>query len=299
MRRGAIAAALCVALAACSVVSRPQVGGTGPAPPSATVADRGGPQPAVAEAEAERIARRYLEVAGEADLRRDQRLLAQVEGGTALAVHSALYRILPRPGRIPGDVTDRFLIPKFTGYPRWFVAEGRGHAAVFVRRSPGAPWLVRHRVTLQGPLPRVKRDRDGYAVQPREVPDPAVDHAQLITRGGCGDLCTALRRHHRLFAGARWRARVQIRPGQERYALRTADGGSLVWYFLDHSFTAVRGEGGHPVTMEQEAARMLGVAELTRRMDWRSSYQAVAHAGRGRTLWLGLELPGWVSVTGR
>jgi hypothetical protein len=129
------------------------------------------------------------------------------------------------------------------------------------------------------------------------------------TTGRTGDdpLARALWAGERLFAGAGWTAGQKAAPYGRSYALRSADGGAVVWYVLRYDFTAVNTGGRYEITLADEAARLLGASSVRRRLTWRALYQSAAYVppatatpagtATGERV-LGVSLPGWVRVTG-
>ncbi|WP_019629202.1 hypothetical protein [Actinomadura atramentaria] len=234
------------------------------------------PDPAIDRAEAERVLARYGAIARHASATLDGTGLAAVESGPQLMMDLAALTRLRAAGRRPAPVDLRratYYIPRVSGYPRWFtvgaLSRGPGgtvrHALLFAKDRPGAAWLL-----AADPLPaadvldRVALDAHGYAtaVPPTSTGYPVAParlgaaHAALLTGGpgapGAAVLATgpdAVRAHRAVLAGQaalrRRGVRLTTRFVPDRtpaYALRTADGGALVWYVLrrHESYRAAR-----------------------------------------------------------
>ncbi|MFR9794814.1 hypothetical protein ACL02U_02775 [Streptomyces sp. MS06] len=160
----------------------------------------------------------------------------------------------------PLELTDaKFTVPKKAGWPRWFLADtkaNKGAAArwllVFVRHDLDEPWRVAY-LTLVAPgaVPAFRKDADGwaetvpvqsagFAVRPDELSRKYVHYL----RDGGGVFADGTHT-------SRWRAereRRATRPGlvtqyidepvadgdYAPLALRTADGGALVFFTTRH-----------------------------------------------------------------
>lgn len=165
-----------------------------------------------------------------------------------------------------------FYIPRLSGYPRWFVVDTisqeparRGkptdkdanlvrHALMFAQDKADASWLLTADPYPAGtPLSSIAMDKDGYAVAVRPEAKLAVTpgglgtaHASLLTNGPQTAVAKAvapgpqtsqaydgLRQATDQFKGigVTLTSRFAPHPGPVR-ALRTTDGGALVWYAL-------------------------------------------------------------------
>src|SRR5690606_15947889 len=171
-----------------------------------------------------------------------------------------------------------FAIPRIKGYPKWFAAGAvragmTGDVAIFVQNRRGAPWRVHHLAYLTHPMPELTRDAEGY-VSAAEPGDVAARQADALQRaigqpaapappadGAPADPAAALtaarRQTLRLFTDHAWTARYQTATRGRSFALRTTDGGTVVWYVLTHDFRASNGTGRFEITLSDEAARML------------------------------------------
>jgi hypothetical protein len=208
----------------------------------------------------------------QADAARDPRILAGVEGGAALATDTARYRVSARLHprrhgvRPPWTSPNGLFVPRFTRYPLWFVAmvrdTGRSTraAAVVARASVTTPW----RIVLSPQLPATTRLPAVRTVRGGQVAVPMTDRAGLAHSPAatvdryCAVLADArsrfagdfsgdsfIRQVHRVQSGAGIRrvSRLWARmPGG--YALRTADGGALV-------FASIRGQDHYRIGPRQ------------------------------------------------
>ncbi|MET9912908.1 hypothetical protein ABZZ74_40085 [Streptomyces sp. NPDC006476] len=160
------------------------------------------------------------------------------------------------PAHTPLELTNAtFIIPKKAGWPRWFVAEAKGNKGgnlhwllVFTRGSLAEPFQVAYLTLITpGSLPRIRTDKEGWA---QAVP---ADSAQLaVAPQDMSRTYTAyLKNGGKTFADgphtSGWRAdraKDAKKPGlvtqyidepltsgdYAPLALRTADGGALVFF---------------------------------------------------------------------
>ncbi|MFJ9628350.1 hypothetical protein ACIQPR_28715 [Streptomyces sp. NPDC091280] len=155
----------------------------------------------------------------------------------------------------PLELTDaKFTIPKKAGWPRWFLADAAGNKGgssrwllVFTRNDLSEPWQVAY-LTLLAPsaVPKFKTDKDGWAeAVPADSAELAVAPGDLSKR-----YASYLKSGGTDFADgphtSAWRADREkaTKPGlavqfldepltagdYAPVALRTADGGALVFY---------------------------------------------------------------------
>lgn len=299
---------LAALLAACSSEEVPERDRTSATP--------GVSPPATTPGTADKLLRRYL--AGWRDASAET--LGRLEGGAARAVHAAQLRYTQASApRLAAE----FAIPRLTGYPKWFAAGAvrpgmTGEVALFVKSRKGAAWRVHHLAYLTHPMPELARDAEGY-VTAAEPGDLAERQAKALARdlgvpgaaeaAAAGEaprprdpataLRDALRQNARLFTGYAWTVRHQAAPQGRSYALRTADGGTVVWYVLGYSFTATNSAARFEITLADEAAGLLNRATVRRSFGWEARYQSVAHAAAdGGTQVLGIALPGWTTMRG-
>ncbi|MFJ5778725.1 hypothetical protein [Streptomyces sp. NPDC093094] len=164
------------------------------------------------------------------------------------------------PAHTPLELTDaRFTIVEKAGWPRWFLADARANKGgdarwllVFTRGSRDAAWEVAY-LTLVAPgeVPAFKKDEDGHAeAVPADSPELAVSPSDLSR-----SYVSYLKDGKAPFADGThtsdWREQREKnanRPGLARQyidgplaeggyaplALRTADGGALVFFATHH-----------------------------------------------------------------
>ncbi|GAA4139816.1 hypothetical protein [Actinomadura keratinilytica] len=240
------------------------------------------PPPALSKDEAQRVLARYADAANKAGQRLDGDALAAVETDPQLAMDRAAFRLgraARRPFTPVRFVQSVFYIPRMQGYPRWFAADTvtsatppgakqprtTRHALVFTQAAAGAPWLLAASPHPGGDeMSRVRLDGDGYAqavapgasglaVSPSRI---GAAHAALLSGGpqapGAGVLAPgpqttqsydALRQAQVGLRKNGVRLHTRFTPDSSPvYALRTKDGGALVWYVLrqHESYRAAR-----------------------------------------------------------
>ncbi|WOX09268.1 hypothetical protein [Streptomyces sp. N50] len=190
------------------------------------------------------------------------------------------------PNYSPLKLTDaKFTIPKKAGWPRWFVADtaaNKGGAArwllVFTRNDLAEPWQVAY-LTLLAPtaVPKFKTDKDGWA---EAVP---ADSAELAVAPGelSQSYATYLKSGGTDFADgthtSAWRADREkaTKPGlavqfldqpltsgdYAPLALRTADGGALV-FFTTRYFQKETAAEGTSVPTQNKDVQALTTGEV-------------------------------------
>jgi len=246
---------------------------------------------------------------------RDSGAPGRLEGGAAQAVHDAQRRFTDGPEPV---IANEFAIPRMSGYPKWFAAGAvrpgmTGDVAIFVQSRKNAPWRVHHLTYLTQPMPELSRDAEGYVTlaEPGDVParqanalgrriERAAGPAEA-PRGGdpTAALSGALAANARLFTDHAWTVRHQTKHQGRSYALRTKDGGAVVWYVLAYTFTATNNAGRFEITLSDEAAGMLRDPAVSKILVWEARYQSVAHVpASGAERILGIALPGWTNMRG-
>lgn len=219
--------------------------------------------PSVAPAEAARVLAHFAAVNNAAVKAYDPARITEVEAGPLGAIDAAGVRAkhtnnpAGNPSFSPLVLSDpKFLIPRQTGWPKFFVADtavNRGTNArwllVFRRAAASVPWKADF-LAVPGPgrLPDVATDGRGYA-----VPAPAAATGLLVAPGRVASAYTAYLQGgadpvfadgpstSQLLAGRADRARTPNsvtqyadQPGQggdfAPVALRTKDGGALVFF---------------------------------------------------------------------
>ncbi|KOG39240.1 hypothetical protein AQJ84_10505 [Streptomyces resistomycificus] len=222
--------------------------------------------PATTQAEAGKALRQFTAAYNKADKAYDSSLDADHVTGALEDIDRARLKAGAannpggNPAHTPLELSDaKFTIPKKAGWPRWFVADAAGNKGgsvrwlfVFTRGGLDEPWEAAY-LTLVAPgkVPEFKKDKDGWA----EAVD--VNSARLAVKpADLGEQYTTyLKNGGDVFAdGAQtsvWRAERKKdakRPGlATQYideplasgdyaplALRTADGGALVFFSTHH-----------------------------------------------------------------
>ncbi|WP_189242952.1 hypothetical protein [Planobispora rosea] len=235
------------------------------------------PAPALTVAQARRIHEQYRRQLARARAA-DGAGLQHAEAGLALELSRAQERLRRLRGQPPAPparvVSTRMIIPRLpSGQPRWFAAEVRyadrddvvhlifaesaegeqvgGWRVVAGSATPADQVLPRLATTGQGEAQAVPAHATGLPVSPSALArahaaslssaDSDARARRLIAPGPyTSQAAAAVRAERRALAG-RWRLRITSRPWGPIYALRTADGGALVWYALREQqiFTAV------------------------------------------------------------
>ncbi|WP_078940990.1 hypothetical protein [Streptomyces cellulosae] len=222
--------------------------------------------PATTKAEAAKALEQFTSAYNAADKAYDSSLDADHVTGALSAIDAARLKAGAanhpdgNPAHSPLTLSDaKYTIPKKAGWPRWFVVDAAGNKGgsarwllVFTRGGLDEPWQAAY-LTLVAPgkVPEFKKDADGWA----EAVDTnsaglAVSPADLSK-----DYTTYLKSGGSAFAAgahtSQWRAQREKnakRPGlASQYidepltsgdyaplALRTADGGALVFFSTHH-----------------------------------------------------------------
>jgi hypothetical protein len=246
---------------------RPSAGGqptgTRPASPPASQAPAA-PQP-LTLAQARNVLAAYTSANNTANAKRSDTLLAAIETGSSYAIDAGIYRVQgaekaatypafgPRQAQfyIPGEPTAQ--------YPHWFAVQVANadlaspgkvtgtEYLVFTQAAPGAPWLntVEPYVLAGAATPPVALGADGLAtsvdpqttslaVMPSAIgalTATALDGGQAVLGASPANLADRLDQ-------AFWKQRLPTATVTDRhaptagyvFALRTADGGALVFY---------------------------------------------------------------------
>ncbi|MFD7996017.1 hypothetical protein [Streptomyces mexicanus] len=222
--------------------------------------------PATTQADAAKALEQFTDAYNKADQAYDSSLDADYVTGALGAIDAARLKAghTNHPdgnsAHTPLRFTDAtFTIPKKAGWPRWFVADAQGNKGgdarwllVFTRNDLTEKWQVAY-LTLVAPgaVPKFAKDKDGWAeavpansaslaVEPGDL---SQDYATYLGKGGstfaAGPYTSAWRTQ---------RAKDAVKPGlatqyidqpltEGAYAplaLRTADGGALVFFTTHH-----------------------------------------------------------------
>jgi hypothetical protein len=243
---------------------------------------------------------RYDQVTRQADRDRDPTILARVETGVALAMHRTRIAATPA-GRAVAHVAIRspVAIPLVAGYPKWFAAgalspgDGPGWVAVFEKRARGGSWRAVHVVYHDRPMARaavpavaVRADDDTLVTTPGQLADR---HAAAVIRGArataalftghrvTSGLSETLTEDRRFFSRHGWEGAEHVSDADGRaYALRTSDGGAVVWYSLRVADQFTNRAGRYRVGLRPGPARLLGQRWVTERVSLEWRYEVVA-----------------------
>ncbi|MFF3940235.1 hypothetical protein [Streptomyces phaeofaciens] len=249
--------------------------------------------PAATRAEAAKALEQFTTAYNKADAAYDASLDAAYTTGALGAIDAARLKAgrANNPGGNPqhtplalSDVT--YTIPKKAGWPRWFVADAKSNKGgdsrwvlVFTRGDLSEPWQAAF-LTLVAPgaLPEFTKDEDGWAealpadsaglaVAPKDL---SQDYATYLKSGGDafkdGTYTSTLRAT---------RAKNASKPGLvQQYidepltnddfaplALRTADGGALV-FFSTHHYVKQTAAAGAAVPTPNKSVAALTTGEI-------------------------------------
>ncbi|MFE5400888.1 hypothetical protein ACFQ9Z_05705 [Streptomyces sp. NPDC056580] len=276
--------------------------------------------PAAGRAEAARALRQFTDAYNRADKAYDRSLdakhvtgaLADIDGARLTAGHANSPS--GNANHSPLELTDaKFTIPKKAGWPRWFVADAKANKGgdarwllVFTRNALAEPWQVAY-LTLVAPgdVPEFKKDADGWAeAVPAGAKGLAVPPAELskgyashLKSGGNafadGPYTSTLRAN---------RKKLAKRPGLVRQfidepltggdyaplALRTADGGALV-FFTTHHYEKQTAAAGTSVPAPNRDVQALTKGEIKQSLTLEivANEAALDPAGGGRVSVLG------------
>ncbi|WP_425245176.1 hypothetical protein [Streptomyces sp. NEAU-NA10] len=250
--------------------------------------------PTATRAEAAKAVQQFTAAYNKADAAYDGSLDAEHTTGALGAIDAARLKAGRvnhpdgNPQHQPLVLTDvKYTIPKKAGWPRWFVADAKANKGgdarwllVFTRDARSNPWEAAY-LTLVAPgaLPEFTKDKDGWA---EAVPS---DSAELVRapRDLSKDYATYLQNGGGAFADGAFtselratRAKNSSKPGlATQYideplttgdfaplALRTADGGALV-FFTTHHYVKQTAAAGASVPTPNENVRALTTGEIS------------------------------------
>ncbi|MEU6226754.1 hypothetical protein [Streptomyces sp. NPDC047042] len=269
--------------------------------------------PAATPTEAAEALRDFTAAYNKADKAYDRGLDADYVTGALGAIDAARldagHEISPsgNPSHVPLEFTDtRFTIPKKAGWPRWFVANAdanKGQDArwllVFTRSNVAEPWAVAYLTLLDADdVPAFKTDKDGFAepvsanatelvVAPGDL---SQDYASFL-KDGSGDVFAP---GVHTSAWVAQRKKSAIKPGLvTQYideplgkgdfaplALRTVDGGALV-FFATHHYEKQTAAQGTSIPAQSDSVLALTTGEIKQSLTLEfMSNQAVLDPGR-------------------
>ncbi|MGW4569028.1 hypothetical protein ACWEN3_44090 [Streptomyces sp. NPDC004561] len=276
--------------------------------------------PSATRAEAARALAAFTAAYNKADKAYDSSLDAPYVTGALADIDSARLKAghsnspSGNASHTPLTLTDaRFTIPRKAGWPRWFVADAKGNKGgdvrwllVFTRSDVGRRWRVAY-LTLVAPgaLPQFRKDKDGWAEavpagSPRLADRPSAlsrDYAAYLKRGGKtfadGPNTSGLRAYRTNRAEQPGLVRQFIdqpltRGDYAPLALRTADGGALV-FFATHHYEKQTAASGASVPAPNKDVQALTTGEISQSLTLESVANQVAldPAGGGAVSVLG------------
>ncbi|MFI1703347.1 hypothetical protein [Streptomyces griseoruber] len=249
--------------------------------------------PSATPAEAAKALDQFTAAYNKADQAYDGSLDAAYTTGALGAIDAARLKAgkVNNPGGNPqhtplvlSDAT--YTIPKKAGWPRWFVAEATANKGgdarwvlVFTRGDLSEPWQGTYlTLVAQGAMPRFSKDKDGWA---EAVP---ADSAELTRAPGdlSKEYTAYLKDGGGVFADGAYtstlrttRAKNAEKPGLvQQYvdepltggefaplALRTADGGALV-FFSSHHYVKQTAAAGASVPAPNVSVKALTTGEI-------------------------------------
>ncbi|WP_328746801.1 hypothetical protein OHT57_14525 [Streptomyces sp. NBC_00285] len=249
--------------------------------------------PATTRAEAARALQQFTTAYNAADKAYDSSLDAAHVTGALAAIDAARLKAgkTSSPGgnasHTPLKLSDvTYTIPKKAGWPRWFVADAAGNKGgsarwllVFTRNGLNEPFQVAYlTLVTQGKVPEFKKDADGWAeAVPANTTDLAAepgdlskDYAGYLKSGGdvfADGTHTSVWRSERTKDAARPGLATQYidepltNGGYTPLALRTKDGGALV-FFATHHYEKQTAHSGAAIPTPGTAVLALTTGEI-------------------------------------
>ncbi|MEV5506882.1 hypothetical protein [Streptomyces orinoci] len=249
--------------------------------------------PSLTRAEAPKVLREFTAGYTRAYRTLDPAEVDRVETGALAEIGKAdltAQRALTPKGNpgYPALVLDdaRFTVPQMAGWPKFFLADTRSNRdgnrwlVVFARSGPKEPWKAAYLSLMpRERVPSFTLDKDGYALPVPEKPgagsglalDPsAVSGAYTAYLGsGTGEVfapsgaTTQLRADRAKFARTPsfWTEYLDTpdgAPGFPPFALRTKDGGALVFFTAHHREKRTMAKGLRPAVTDQRTKALLG-----------------------------------------
>ncbi|MEU7051234.1 hypothetical protein [Streptomyces eurythermus] len=276
--------------------------------------------PAATRAEAAKAVAAFTDAYNKADKAYDSSVDAPYVTGALADIDSARLKAghvnspSGNPAHTPLTLTDvRITIVKKAGWPRWFVADARGNKGgnarwvlVFTRGDLGERWRVAY-LTLMAPgtVPEFEKDADGWA---EAVP---ADTTGLAVRpdGLSKSYAAYLKNGGTVFADGRdtsglraARKKEAEKPGLVRQfideplthgayaplALRTADGGALVFFTTHHYEKRTAATGATvPIPNKDVKALIKGEVKQSLTMESIANEAVLDPAGSGPVRMLG------------
>ncbi|REE98495.1 hypothetical protein [Thermomonospora umbrina] len=267
MRRRLAGPLVAVALVASGCAGdEPEAAAPSEAPPS-------GPAPAVSTEESYRILRDWT-------VRHNKAVAsgvpAQWRDLATGGLEQPLIRRVWTYGKLPPSTrvalrNPAMYVPRLAGHPKWFAAAavddvdgpGRQVLVVFQQAKPNDRWRAAHWLVFRGRPPALNFDREGYAV-PTADRSLAAGHSAFLTTGDASRFRPDgfTRRARRPAPPRGWSMNSRYAPTRHPvFALRTGDGGSLVWYSVEQRTTYRRAPRGRPATLPPDLRGALAQAK--------------------------------------
>jgi hypothetical protein len=249
--------------------------------------------PSATQGEAVKAVEQFTAAYNKADAAYDSSLDAERTAGALGIIDAARLKAghvnnpTGNPDHTPLVLSDvKYTIPEKTGWPRWFVADAKGNKGgnarwllAFTREGRGQPWQATY-LTLVAPgsVPAFEKGEDGWA---EALP---ADTAELALAPGdlSKDYTAYLQSGRGAFANGPYtsalrasRAKNAVKPGlATQYvdqplsageyaplALRTADGGALV-FFTTHHYMKQTAAAGASVPTPNANVRALTTGDI-------------------------------------
>ena len=189
-----------------------------------------------------------------------------------------------------------FYVPRLDGFPKWFgiaALERSGGKeqqvlGVFVKAKEKDDWRAAHWLTFQGKPPQLAYDSEGYAVPAPDRGLPTA-HAKYLASGDESALVpddySVNARTKKTGDWAAEPGKFTVGPGPT-FALRTQDGGSLVWYGLKQERSL---SGGTEAGLPGEVRDYLAKDDVEPGKTFSATWQWLAigyapESGKGRVL---------------
>lgn len=270
--------------------------------------------PAASRAEAAKALKAYTAAYNKANRALDPSLNAAYETGALGAMDQAglkARRITDpggNPGYVPLELTDaRYAIPRQAGWPKWFVADtdsnrdGNRWLFVFTRGGPDERWKAAY-LSLLSPeeVPRFATDPEGHAepvpassrsglvLAPKEVSGAYAAYLETGEGPFAEGFATTEQldaRKKRLRTPTFWTQYADQAAQAPRYApvaLRTRDGGALVFFAAHHTQKQTMAEGFRIKGIDDPKVNALMTGEAKRTLTLvRISGSAVTVPARG------------------
>ncbi|WP_314172530.1 hypothetical protein [Streptomyces winkii] len=235
--------------------------------------------PAVSKPDAEKVLKEFNATSNKANTAHDPGLNSTIETGALGAIDGAglksRKKLAPKgnPGYKPLRLSDpRFLIPRQAGWPKFFVADARSNRTqdgrwllVFQRDDADSDWRASYLAVIQNSeKPQFVIGKRGFAKAVpggpgsglAVAPDKLSDAYVSYLGEGTGDFApgehTSTRREQRKGSASRPGKRTQFAdvparaPQYAPFALRTKDGGAIVFFASQHHTKETYAKGYKP-----------------------------------------------------